>query len=220
MQKTDRRLQLDVMEELRWNPVTSGLEVAVATQDGVVTLAGAVATYAQKMAAERAAESVEGVRAIADEIEIRLPSRFVRGDTEIAHAAVNALRWDVQVPDDRIRVKVQGGWLTLDGEVEWWYQKRAAEEAVRNLVGVVGVTNALAVMPQRVSPRDLRRKIRQALHRNVDVDARGIEVEVRGGTVRLTGRVRTWAERGDAEHAVWAAPGVTKVEDEITVGID
>jgi osmotically-inducible protein OsmY len=220
MQRSDRQLQLDVMEELRWNPVTSGLEVAVATKDGVVTLAGEVATYAQKVAAERAAERVTGVRAIADELRIRLPSRFLRGDTEIAHAAVDALTWDVQVPDGRVRVKVQSGWLTLDGEVEWWYQKRAAEEAVRNLAGVVGVTNALAVVPRRLSPRDVKKRIRQALHRSVEVDAERIGVEVRGGTVRLTGRVRTWSERGDAEHAAWSAPGVTNVEDEITVGID
>lgn len=216
--KTDLRLQQDVQDELRWEPSIKDAEIGVAVKDGVVTLSGYVNTYAQKFAAERAAERVSGIRALAEDLAVKLPGSFARSDTEIAHAAVTGLRWDIEVPDDQIKVLVENGWITLEGSVDWYFQKAAAERAVRYLTGVKGLTNMINVKP-KVSATEVKTKIESALRRSAAVDAAKIRVETMDGTVTLRGTVRTWTERQDAERAAWAAPGVTLVKDELVVGI-
>ncbi|HVZ77103.1 MAG TPA: BON domain-containing protein [Gemmatimonadaceae bacterium] len=215
--KTDSQLQHDVQEELKWTPSIREAEIGVAVKDGVVTLTGYLDSYAAKCTAVHAAEHVYGVRAVADELQVKLPTSSQRTDTEIAHAAVNALRWDVEVPDVRVKVTVDNGWITLDGAVDWQFQKSASESAVRYLVGVKGVINRVDVRQPKVSAYEVSQKIREALRRSATVDADRISVEASEGTVKLRGTVRSWAERSDAERAAWAAPGVHSVEDEITV---
>jgi osmotically-inducible protein OsmY len=215
--KTDMQLQRDVQDELAWEPSIRDVEIGVAAKDGVVTLSGYVDTFAEQYLAERAAERVSGVKAIADDLTVKLPTMLQRPDTEIAHAVVNALREHIQVPDDRIKARVEGGWVTLDGDVEWQYQKNAAERAVRYLAGVVGVSNRIVLKPKRVSTVEVSHKIKDALRRNAERDADRIVVEAADGRVTLTGWVRSYTERQDAERAAWAAPGVTSVEDKISI---
>jgi osmotically-inducible protein OsmY len=217
--KTDTQLQRDVIEELRWEPSVSDKEIAVAVKDGVVTLNGSVDSYAQKYAAERAASAVGGVKAVAEELQVRLPNVYERTDTELAHAIVNALKWDIQVPDDKITATVEKGWVDLKGEVEWQYQKTAAAAAIRNLTGIRGLTNLIRVKPQKASAYEVSSKIKDSLRRNAEVDADKISVETKDGTVILRGSVRSFAERKDAEAAAWRAPGVSKVEDNLAVTI-
>ena len=214
--KTDLQLQRDVAEELRWDPSINEKEIAIAVKDGVVSLRGSVDSYADKYAAERAAERVSGVRALAEELTVRLPGKHLRKDTEIAHAAAHALSWDIQVPNDRITATVENGWLTLRGEVDWQYQKEAAESDVRHLTGVKGVSNLIALAPS-VSALDVRTKIESALKRSAEVEADRITVETVSGKITLKGNVRSWAERRDAERAAWGAPGVREVDDRLTV---
>lgn len=215
--KTDTQLRQDVFEELRWDPQVGAAEIAVAVKDGVTTLSGTVANYAQKYAAERAAERVVGVRAIADDLRVKLPTALTRTDTEIAHAALNALKWDTEVPDEKLKVKVDEGWVWLTGTLEWQYQKAAAERAVRYLAGVKGVTNSITIKPREPSPSEIAQRIKAAMRRTAEVDADKIHVDAKNGKITLRGSVRSWAERQDAERAAWAAPGVTAVEDQITV---
>jgi osmotically-inducible protein OsmY len=215
--KTDMQVQKDVIDELHWDPSVSDAEIAVAAKDGVVTLAGAVKSYAQKYAAERAAERVIGVKAIAEEIEVKPSRSFSRSDTEIAHAVTTALLWDVEVPDDTVKATVEDGRITLTGSVEWKFQKDAAEHAVRNLSGVKGVRNLLQVKPKHVSTVEVRSRIREALRRSADRDADHVIVEASDGHVTLKGSVRSFAERADAERAAWSAPGVSMVVDRIVV---
>jgi osmotically-inducible protein OsmY len=211
--KTDLQLQRDVLDELKFDPSIREMEIGVAAKDGVVTLTGFVDSYAEKISAERNAERVNGVKAVADEIHVKLPGLYQRNDTDIAHAAVNALRWDIRVPDDRIKTTVDNGWIHLDGEVEWQYQKWAAEGAVRNLTGVKGVTNVISVKPKQVSTHEVSEKIRNSLRRHAERDADKITVEANDSQVTLRGTVNSFAERQDAERAAWQAPGVTKVND-------
>lgn len=216
--KTDMQLQRDVLEELKWLPNVLETEIGVSAKGGVVTLTGTVQSYGQKFAAERAVERVSGVRAIADDLKVSLPHARERTDTDIAHAALNALRWNTEVPASRIQVIVREGILTLDGETDWQFQRTAAEEAVRFLSGVKGVINRVIVKQPKVSPAEVSRKIEEALKRNATLDAQRILVEADGGKVTLRGTVRSWAEREDAEHVAWSAPGVTTVDDRILVG--
>lgn len=215
--KTDAQLQRDVIDELKWDPTVGGAEIGVAAKDGVVTLSGQVDSYAKKYAVERAAERVVGVKAIAEDLTVKVPSSFLRSDTEIAHAVVNALKWDIEVPDERIKSKVENGWIWLEGDVEWQYQKTSAERAVRYLTGVRGVSNLIAVKPKKVSTFEVNHKIKDALKRSAEMDANRITVTAADGEVTLKGTVRSFAERVDAERAAWAAPGVTKVRDEILI---
>lgn len=215
--KSDTQLQRDVLDELNWDPSISEKEIGVAVKDGVVSLTGFVGSYVQKYAAQRAAESVSGVKAVADDLHVRLPSIFERTDTELAHAVVNAMLWDIQVPNDRIVATVEKGWVTLGGEVEWQYQRKAAEKAVRNLTGVKGVTNLIRVEPRTVSSAEVSLKIKDSLRRNAELDADKINVASSNGTVTLTGTVRSYAERKDAESAAWRAPGVTAVDDRLGI---
>ena len=220
MQRQDAVLQLqqDVLDELRWEPRVKEEDIALAVRDGVVTLSGHVESYAQKIAAERAVRRVAGVRAIANDLQVALPGTSERTDTEIAHAAVTALEWDAEVPNERITVKVDQGYVTLEGSVDWFFQKWAAERAVRNLTGVKGVLNHIALKPT-VAERDVGRKIRAALHRSADLEANRITVEASDGRITLRGTVRSYAERNEIERAAWSAPGVIEVTDLTTIGV-
>jgi osmotically-inducible protein OsmY len=215
---TDEQIQLDVLQELKWDARVQPNEIGVAVKDGVVTLTGWVDSYVKKWAAERAAQRVRGVKAIANDIEVRLPIAAERTDTDIAAAAAQALAWDAFVPEDKVSVTVSNGWVTLKGEVDWEYQRRAAERAVRNLSGVRGVTNLIAVRPRiKPSPDELKQRIQDALIHNAQVDAERISVDVVGDTVILTGTVRSWAEKQEAARVAWSAPGVGSVENNISV---
>ena len=213
--KTDSELRRDVERELEWDPSIDARNIGVAAKNGVVTLTGYVSSYADKWRAERIAKRVSGVTALANEIEVKLSTE--RTDPDIAEAARSALKADTRVPADRIKVIVERGWVTLEGTVDYYYQKSAAESDVRYLTGVRGVTNALVVTP-KVSPTDIRMKIEEALKRSAQLDANRISVETEGSKVILSGTVRSWAEREEAEMAAWAAPGVTQVENKIKVG--
>ncbi len=212
--KTDSELRRDVERELEWDPSIDARNIGVAVKNGVVTLTGYVSSYADKWRAERIAKRVAGVTAIANEIEVKLSTE--RTDPDIAEAARAALKSDSRLPADRIKVIVERGWVTLEGRVDYYYQKSAAESDVRYIAGVRGVTNAIVVTP-KVSPTDIRLKIEEALKRSAQLDASRISVETEGSKVILSGTVRSWAEREEAELAAWAAPGVTEVENRIKV---
>ncbi|PYX13236.1 MAG: ornithine aminotransferase [Acidobacteria bacterium] len=214
--RTDEELQKEVLAELKWDAQIQPNEIGVSVKDGVVTLTGWVDSYLKKWSAEDAAHKVAGVKAVANDIEIKLATE--RTDSDIAEAAVHALEWDAGVPSDRVKATVSKGWVTLKGEVEWQYQKQDAEQVVRRLAGVKGVTNLITVKPH-VTPSELKKKIEDALVRNAEIDANKITVEVQGSKAILKGTVRAWAEKEEAARVAWSAPGITSVENRITVEI-
>jgi osmotically-inducible protein OsmY len=216
MVRTDTDILKDVTAELKMEPSLRDDDVAVGVRDAVVTLAGYVDSYADKRRAERIAGKVKGLKAVVNDLEVRLPSSSQRPDPELARAAVEALRWNILVPHDRIQVIVEDGWLTLKGEVDWYYQKEEAEHSVRNLTGVKGVSNLITVAA-KPTPSDVKKRITEALQRGAQFDAGRITVEVNGHKAILRGTVRSYAELKDAERAARNAPGITEVENRLTV---
>lgn len=216
MKKTDSQLQRDVMDELEWEPAVDQADIGVAVTDGVVTLSGYVKSYPEKVAAEKATRRVAGVRAIAEEIKVRFAAEPKTADHEIAKRILDTIAWTVSIPDDKVKVKVEHGWVTLSGTVDWHFQSKEAQKAAGRVSGVVGVSNLIEVR-QLPTPSDVRDRIVSAFKRQADLDSASVTVTTDGGTVKLGGKVRAWNERGIAERAAWSAPGVTRVEDHISV---
>lgn len=218
MLRPDEEIHRDVLAELKWDARVAPNEIGVAVKDGVVSLTGWVDSFIKKWAAERAAHRVRGVKAVANDIEVRVPASEQKPDPDIAAAVTRALEWDAFVPIENLDVTVSKGWVTLKGEVEWDFQRRAAERAVRRLSAVRGVTNLITVRPRVTpSPTELKRQIERALVRSAETDAENITIETAGSKVVLRGTVRSWAEREEAERVAWSAPGATEVENLITV---
>ena len=214
--KTDMKLKEDILAELRWEPSVNAEQIGVEVEDGIVTLAGHVNSYFEKLAAEHAVLKVSGVRALAVEMDVKLPDASQRSDADIARSANGALEWTSNLPKDSIKVQVEGGRVTLAGDVEWEYQRREAEGAVRNLIGVKGINNNISIKPA-VSIRGVKTEITEALKRRAIIDSHKITVDVLGADVTLSGTVDSWAERELAMHSAWSATGVRTVQNNIIV---
>ncbi len=214
--KTDLHLQSDIMEELKWDPRLNAAEIGVAVKTGIVILSGQVDSYSKKLLAEEAARRVKDVKGIVENITVQLSGSSQRSDADLAFAALNALKWHNAIPDKQIIVDVEKGWLTLEGTVDWQFQKDAALNAVKDITGLKGITNQITINP-RINVPLIRESIREALERSADIEAERIIIETSGNKIILRGKARSWGERNEVERAVWCAPGVMEVEDDLII---
>lgn len=214
--KTDEQIRQDVIDELTWEPTLKSSEIGVAVRDCIVTLSGQVDTYAKKIEAEKAVKRVREVKGIAEDIIVKLPRSGKRTDMDIADSVIRSLKWNTAIPQDSVRVKVEDGWVTLEGEVEWEFQKHRAGSVAANITGVESVINLIAIR-SHTKPYRVKEEIRKALERSADIEADSIEIKVVNDTVTLSGEARTWYERGEIERAAWKTPGISKVENYITL---
>lgn len=214
--KTDQEIQNDVMDELKWEPFLTASEIGVAVKNGIVTLSGTVDRYAKKIAAETAAKKVNGVKAVAEDIEVKLGTSSKKNDTEIAEAALTALKWHSAMQENKIKISVENGWVTLEGDVDWEFQRNSAKYMVENLIGVIGITNNIKIKTV-VATTDVKRKIASAFHRSATIDSEKINITLEGTKVILSGKVRSFAEKKDAENAAWLAPGVNSIENKLEI---
>ncbi len=215
--KTDSQIQADVIQALKWDPSVTHEHIGVTVSDAIVTLTGSVPSYIEKWASENACQRVAGVKAVVEKIEVKLSGSLFRDNQDIAEAIVDQFKWNVQVPDQLIKASIEDGWVELMGEVEWGYQKTAAEDCVKGLAGVKGITNNISIKDKKVQPEVIKQKIEEALKREIEREARGISVEVNGGKVTLSGSVHSYSEKNDARWAAYCAPGVTSVKNNIHI---
>jgi osmotically-inducible protein OsmY len=217
--KTDLEIKQDVIEELKWEPFLNASQIGVSVKEGVVTLSGRIDSYSKKIAAEKATKNVSGVKAVALDLEVNLPGSSIRNDTDIAEAVVNALKWHSAVRENKINVKVESGVVTLEGIVDWEFQKNSARMMVENLMGVKGIVNTIQIK-QKTSIEDIKQKVSAAFHRSATIDASGIDIEIIDNKAILKGNVRSWAEKEDAENAVWSANGIERVDNRLEIKTD
>lgn len=215
--KTDSQIQADIMQELKWDPSVTHEHIGVAVVEGIVTLSGIIPSYIEKSAAERAAQRVSGVRAVVEKIEVKLAGSHKRDDQDIAKTIVDQFKWHMQVPEELVKVNVENGWVELVGEVEWDFQRAAAESCARGLTGVKGIANNIIIRAKKVQQEVVKKKIEEALMREAEREARRIAVEVRGSKVVLSGEVHSFTEMNDAKWAAWSAPGVTSIENNLQI---
>lgn len=214
--KTDLEIQKDVSEEIKWEPALTNDHIEVSVNNCIVTLTGTVDAYYKKNKAQKAANRVVGVKTVVEKLDVRLPSAIEKTDAEIKDAVQNELKWHSSVMADKIKAQVNNGIVTLDGEVEWDFQRTAVRSAIENLTGVRGIINNLRVVP-RLTASEIKQKINAAFHRNATIDAEKIRVETSGNKVTLSGKVRSWMEKNEAENTAWLAPGVERVENKIEI---
>ena len=217
--KSDGELQQAVLDELEWDPSIKSSRIGVSVEDGIATLAGEVESYAEKLAVLHAASRVFGVRGVADEVKVRLPDYNERTDADIARSAANAIAWTATVPSDCVKVEVENGWVTLEGEVNWQFEKDAAEASLRSLRGITGISNDIVVRPI-IEKLEVKNKIEKALDRHAQIDAKNIRIQTEGTKIILHGKVSSCAEKGEAERVAWATPGVTEVENDLLVELN